>query len=87
MAQIVTPPTETKPSELDLHPLGMTRAKPLVDNILPFGLTTLWTWSKDGRFPAPVKIANNITAWRNQDVIDWLNSQIPAPSSNDEAEV
>lgn len=75
-----------KANEIDLHPLGMTRAKTLV-KILPFGLTTLWAWSKSGAFPAPVKVGENITAWRNQDILNWLNKQTPAISATDKAEV
>lgn len=50
---------------------GMSRASTILP-LLPFGSSTLWQWSKNGRFPAPVKLSNTITAWRNCDVLDWL---------------
>ncbi len=59
---------------------GMSRASQLLP-FLPFGSTTLWAWSRDGRFPAPVKLSSTMTAWRNADVIDWLNNPASAISS------
>lgn len=52
---------------------GMSRASQLLP-FLPFGTTTLWAWSKDGRFPSPVKLSTTMTAWRNDDVLAWLAS-------------
>ena len=63
-----------------LPPQGMSRASQLLP-FLPFGSSTLWAWSRDGRFPAPVKLSPTMTAWRNADVIDWLNSQITSTTS------
>ena len=56
-----------------LPPQGMSRASQLIP-LLPFGSSTLWAWSRDGRFPAPVKLSPTMTAWRNTDVIEWLES-------------
>lgn len=56
-----------------LPPQGMSRASQLLP-FLPFGSTTLWKWSKDGRFPAPVKLSPTMSAWRNADVLAWLES-------------
>lgn len=53
---------------------GMSRASQLLP-FVPFSKTTLFEWSKDGRFPAPVKLSPTITAWRNSEVIAWLESQ------------
>lgn len=57
-----------------LPPQGMSRAKDILP-FLPFSNTTLFEWSRDGRFPAPVKLSSNMTAWRNADVIAWLERQ------------
>lgn len=67
-----TPPTH-------LPAQGMSRASQLLP-FLPFGASTLWAWSRDGRFPAPVKLSPTITAWRNSDVIEWLNSHTSTAS-------
>ncbi|MFZ3142540.1 helix-turn-helix transcriptional regulator [Psychrobacter glacincola] len=57
-----------------LPPQGMSRASQLLP-FLPFGSSTLWAWSKDGRFPKPARLSPTMTAWRNADVIEWLNNQ------------
>ena len=53
---------------------GMSRASQILP-FLPFGSTTLWKWSREGLFPAPIRISPTITAWRNSDVLDWLEEQ------------
>lgn len=57
-----------------LPPQGMSRASQILP-FLPFGISTLWAWSRDGRFPSPIRLSNTMTAWRNADVIEWLNNQ------------
>ena len=57
-----------------LPPQGMSRASQLLP-FIPFSKTTLFEWSKDGRFPAPVKLSPTMTAWRNSEVIAWLEGQ------------
>jgi len=54
---------------------GYVRAKQLLGNILPFGRTTLWRMVQRGQFPAPVRLGPNITAWRAEDVRDWLEQR------------
>ncbi|WP_228284609.1 MULTISPECIES: helix-turn-helix transcriptional regulator [unclassified Psychrobacter] len=71
-------PTDNQPvtahSEAIQMPLtGMGRAKDILP-FLPFSKTTLFEWSKDGRFPAPVKLSPTMTAWRYADVHNWLNN-------------
>lgn len=63
---------QTQP--LTLPPQGMSRAKQLLP-FLPFGKTTLWELVKKGKFPQPIKLGENITAWRNADVLEWLDQQ------------
>ncbi|KAA0929513.1 AlpA family phage regulatory protein [Psychrobacter sp. ANT_H56B] len=57
-----------------LPPQGMSRASQLLP-FVPFSKTTLFEWSKDGRFPAPIKLSPTMTAWRNSEVIAWLEGQ------------
>ena len=68
-----TEPTASTIPIQHLPPQGMSRASQLIP-FLPFGSSTLWAWSRDGRFPAPVKLSPTITAWLNADVIEWLES-------------
>ena len=57
----------------NLLPLqGMSRARDILP-YLPFGRTTLHEWSRDGRFPASIKLSPSIVAWRNSEVLEWLN--------------
>ena len=51
------------------------REKQLLESFLPFSASTLWRKVRAGTFPAPVKLGPAITAWREQDVVDWLNRQ------------
>ena len=62
-----------------LPPQGMSRASQLIP-FLPFGSSTLWAWSRSGRFPAPIKLSPTMTAWRNADVIEWLESHTSTTS-------
>lgn len=69
------PAQEARDNHLKHLPLqGMSRASQLLP-FVPFSKTTLFEWSKDGRFPAPVKLSSTITAWRNSEVIAWLEAQ------------
>lgn len=75
-----TEATKQTTSIKHLPPQGMSRASQLIP-FLPFGSSTLWAWSRDGRFPAPVKLSPTMTAWRNADVIHWLNNQTTSTDS------
>ena len=68
-----TEPKKKTVSIAHLPAQGMSRASQLIP-FLPFGSSTLWAWSRDGRFPAPVRLSPTMTAWRNVDVIEWLES-------------
>ena len=39
---------------------------------LPFSAPTLWRKVKAGTFPKPIKLGENITAWRVADIEVWL---------------
>nr|GAT44056.1 predicted protein [Mycena chlorophos] len=40
---------------------------PGVPAIIPISASTLWDWVRSGRFPKPVKLGANTTAWRVED--------------------
>ncbi|WP_201591075.1 helix-turn-helix transcriptional regulator [Psychrobacter fozii] len=61
----------------DINPIGMMRAKQVLE-LVPFGRASLWKFAKSGQFPQPIRVTGGITAWRNQDVIDWLEAQSAA---------
>lgn len=58
---------------------GLGRAKDILP-FLPFSKTTLFEWSKDGRFPAGRKLSPTMTAWSYADVHEWLNSHTSTTS-------
>ena len=56
---------------------GYVRQKQLIDGgILPFSAKTLWRKVKDGTFVQPVKLGERITAWRVEEVRQWLDSRV-----------
>lgn len=52
----------------------MYRAKPLAKS-LGIGVSTLWDWVRSGKFPKPLKLGANLTAWRADEVHAWLNTR------------
>lgn len=56
-----------------LPPQGMSRAKDILP-FLPFGRTTLHEWSRDGRFPSSIRLSPTMVAWKNSEVLEWLNN-------------
>lgn len=53
---------------------GFLRQSQLIPSVIPFSPATLWRKVKDGTFPTPVKLSERITAWRVQDIRDWMQS-------------
>ena len=64
---------------MQLPTTGMGRAKDILP-FLPFSKTTLFEWSKDGRFPAPVKLSPTMTAWAYASVHEWINKHTSTTS-------
>ena len=40
--------------------------------------SSIWAWVKSGRFPKPVKLSDNVTAWRATDIEAWVDACIAA---------
>ncbi|MBU3617336.1 AlpA family transcriptional regulator [Polynucleobacter sp. JS-Polo-80-F4] len=51
---------------------GFIRQKRLL-GILGFSAPTLWRKVKAGTFPKPIKLGANMTAWRVEEVHQWMN--------------
>lgn len=75
--------TPVKENALYLPSQGLSRAKDILP-FLPFGRTTLHEWSKNGRFPASIKLSPTMVAWRNAEVLEWLENH--SNPVNDEQE-
>ena len=48
--------------------IGNHKADPPIPGPIPVSESTWWNGVKSGRFPAPVKLGPNITAWRVEDI-------------------
>ena len=38
--------------------------------------SSIWAWVKAGKFPKPIKLSENCTAWNAADVEAWAQSRI-----------
>jgi prophage regulatory protein len=65
---------QSLPPAQDLPPIGFIR-KPVVLGLVGFRTTTLYEEIKHGRFPAPVRLSARVSAWRIEDVRDWIARQ------------
>jgi predicted DNA-binding transcriptional regulator AlpA len=65
--------TQPKQPPATLPESGYIRITALT-KIIPFSASTFWRKSKAGTFPAPVKLSEQITAWRVEDVRAWMAS-------------
>jgi len=63
------------PATRQLPAEGFVRQAVLIPHIVPFSPATLWRKVKSKDFPAPVKLSARITAWRVQDIREWLQRQ------------
>ncbi len=61
-----------------LPAMGYVRQAQLIPDIAPFSSATLWREVKSGSFPAPVKLSQRVTAWRVEDIRDWMRSRAAA---------
>lgn len=61
-----------KPDQLPA--VGYLRQSQLIPAILPFSGSTLWRKISAGEFPKPVKLSARVTAWRVDDIRDWMES-------------
>ena len=40
--------------------------------------SSIWAWVKAGKFPKPVKLSENVTAWDRDSIETWEQSRIAA---------
>ncbi len=86
----VTAPTSATSGEAPSPPRGRPRKKSSSSDyvrsaelleIVPFSRATLWRMVRDGKFPAPVKVAPRITAWKRTEVETWVAVRAAAAGS------
>ena len=49
---------------------GYLRLKDVVKRV-PVAKSTIWLWVSDGKFPAPVKLSERVTAWPVSSIERW----------------
>lgn len=51
---------------------ALIQIKPLIEmRVIPFSKSTAWRKAGQGLFPKPLKVSEQITAWRVGDIRDW----------------
>jgi prophage regulatory protein len=68
----MTHPAITLLRHLDGYPEAIRLRLIIAWRLVPFGTSTLWRRNRRGKFPAPVKVAKSITAWRVGQMRQWL---------------
>lgn len=53
--------------------IGNSNASPPLDPIIPISASSWWAGVAAGRFPKPVKLVPNTTAWRWEDIEGLLD--------------
>ena len=53
---------------------GRGQAKALAP-MMGIAVVTLWRWAATGKFPKPVKLGARATAWKAEDVRQWMASK------------
>lgn len=51
------------------------RLAQLVTNVVPMSRATIWRLAKEGKFPAPIKLAPRVTAWKLEEVLAWIEAR------------
>jgi prophage regulatory protein len=59
------------------HPAQFYRLTQLKARLNVSG-SSIWAWTKAGRFPKPIKLSENCTAWNAADVERWAAERIAA---------
>lgn len=54
---------------------GFVRLKRVIapNGPIPVSRSTWWQGVRDGKFPKPVKLSENVTAWRVEDIRDLID--------------
>jgi predicted DNA-binding transcriptional regulator AlpA len=64
---------KTNYSHPNLADSGFLRL-PQILKLIPIGRSTWWAWVASGKAPAAVKLGSKTTAWRANDIRDFINS-------------
>jgi len=53
--------------------IGSEKTDPILQPLIPISASSWWAGDSSGRFPKPVKLGPNTTAWRWEDIRDLLD--------------
>ena len=53
----------------------VVRPRPGKPGMIPMSSATLWRAVKAGKFPAPIKLSERVTAWELAAVVAWLRAR------------
>ena len=54
--------------------IGDPRANPPIEPIIPISKSSWWNGVRKGKYPKPVKLGENTTVWREDDIRELINS-------------
>ncbi len=67
-----------KKANFEILPCDAFARQSQVLEVAPISPAHMWREIKAGRFPAPVKLSERVTAWRVGDIRAWLASKAKA---------
>jgi len=47
-----------------------------VAEITSLGVSTVWRYVKEDKFPKPHKLSSGVTAWSSEDIEAWIDEQL-----------
>lgn len=72
LMECMTMPNSNASTPAILPATGYSRLSQILP-FLPIAKSTVEKWVREGRFPAPIKLAPTVTCWKNEDIHAWLN--------------
>jgi len=59
---------------------GFIRLRELTKRI-PVSKSTIWLWTQQGKFPAPIKLSERVTAWSVASIEKWEAEKHQSPKA------
>ena len=53
------------------------------DGLIGVSKSTIWAWVARGQFPRPVRIGRRVTAWREEDIANFIGGKRSIEFSGD----
>jgi prophage regulatory protein len=55
---------------------GYLRQAQIIPGLIPVSSSTWWRWVRTGKAPKSVKLSENVTAWRCEEIRDFIDRQV-----------